>query len=118
MPLTRIQPSGIDQTLDYSVDQLTANTVVVSGVNILNSANAANNLAQAAFNAANTGTVASAAFTQANTSLVLANAAFTQANTSLDLANAAFAKANTGGTGVTSGTNNARSIINSYVFGY
>lgn len=88
MPLTRIQPSGIDQTLDYSVDQLTANTVVVSGVNILNSANAVNNLAQAAF---------------------------TQANTSLDLANAAFEKANTGGV---SGTNNARSIINSYVFGY
>jgi hypothetical protein len=74
MPLTRIQPSGIDQTLDYSVDQLTANTVVVSGVNILNSANAANNLAQAAFEKANTGGV--------------------------------------------SGTNNARSIINSYVFGY
>lgn len=104
MPLTRIQPSGIDQTLDYSVDQLTANTVVVSGVNILDSANAVNNLAQAAFNAANTGTVASAAFTQANTSLVLAGAA--------------FEKANTGGTGGTSGTNNARSIINSYIFGY
>jgi hypothetical protein len=158
MPLTRIQPSGIDQTLDYSVDQLTANTVVVSGVNILNSANAANNLAQAAFNAANTGTVASAAFTQANTSLVLANAAFTKANTGgasgliYKASNTTPSTANVGdqwysvtedilyqyindgtsnawvdisSSAVTtnpgaggSGTNNARSIINSYVFGY
>jgi hypothetical protein len=54
MALTKIQPSGIDQTLDYSVDQLTANTVVVSGVNIFNYTSAANNLAQAAFIQANT----------------------------------------------------------------
>lgn len=41
MALTKIQPSGIDSTKDYAVDQLTANTVVVSGVNVLNQANTA-----------------------------------------------------------------------------
>ncbi len=38
---TKLQPANIDQTLDYSVDQLSANTVVVSGVNILTQANTA-----------------------------------------------------------------------------
>jgi hypothetical protein len=71
---TKLQPANIDQTLDYSVDQLSANTVIVSGVDVLG----------------------------------YAQSAFIQAN-------AAFIKANTGGV---SGTNNARSIINSYVFGY
>ncbi len=73
MPLTRIQPSGIDQTLDYSVDQLTANTVVVSGVNILNSANAANNLAQAAFTKANTGGASGLIYKSSNTTPSTAN---------------------------------------------
>ena len=30
MSLTKIQPSGIDSTKDYAVDQLTANTVVIN----------------------------------------------------------------------------------------
>lgn len=115
MPLTRIQPSGIDQTLDYSVDQLTANTVVVSGVNILDSANAANNLASSAYGKANSADIlATAAFSAANTGTT-ATAAYIQANAANDLASSAYAKANTGGV---SGTNNARSVINSYIFGY
>lgn len=46
MSLTKIQPSGIDQTKDYSVDQLTANTVVAGGVNL-------HSFAISAFNRAN-----------------------------------------------------------------
>lgn len=38
---TKLQPANIDQTLNYSVDQLSANTVVVSGVDILTQANTA-----------------------------------------------------------------------------
>ena len=62
MALTKIQPSGLDTTQTYSVDQVTANTVVVSGVSIktyadssYTQANAANNLSQSAYNKANTG---------------------------------------------------------------
>ena len=39
MPLTRVQPSAIDQTLTYTANTVSANTVVVSGVNILTQAN-------------------------------------------------------------------------------
>lgn len=72
---TKLQPTNLDETLNYSVNQLSANTILDGGVDIL----------------------------------VFTNSAYTQAN-------AAFARANTGGSG-TSGTNNARSMINSYIFG-
>ena len=68
---TKIQPTNLDTSLNYSVNKLT-----VSGVDVLG----------------------------------YAQSAFLQANTS-------FNQANTGGTGGSGGTNNARSMINLYVFG-
>ena len=54
MPLTKIQPSGIDQTQDYSVNQVTANTVVAGGVNVLSQANTALSQANTALTTVNT----------------------------------------------------------------
>ena len=57
MSLTKIQPSGLDQTLNYSVDSLTANTITVGGVgftDVFNAANSGSDLAQAAYTEANT----------------------------------------------------------------
>lgn len=51
MPLTRIQPSGIDTTKNYSVNQISANTVVAGGVDLYVFANSA-------FAKANTGVAA------------------------------------------------------------
>lgn len=62
-------------------------------------ANAANNLASAAFEAANTGTTAAAAFEQANASNTLAVSAYAQANATNEYATAAFLAANTGSMG-------------------
>jgi hypothetical protein len=81
---TKIQPTNIDQTLDYSVDQLSANTVVVSGVDVLG-------YAQSAFLQANT------VYNVANTLSPTDTFARTQANSAYIQANAAFIKANTGG---------------------
>lgn len=64
MPLTKIQPSGLDQTQNYSVNQVTANTVVAGGVDVLSQANTALSQANAAFSQANT------AITTVNTSYV------------------------------------------------
>jgi hypothetical protein len=52
---TKLQPANIDQTLDYSVDQLSANTVIVSGVDVLSYAQSAFIQANSAFSTANTG---------------------------------------------------------------
>jgi len=41
MSLTKVQPSGLDQTQNYSVNQLSANTVLANGVNLYAFANAA-----------------------------------------------------------------------------
>lgn len=54
MPLTKIQPSGIDQTQDYSVNQVTANTVIAGGVNVLSQANTALSQANTAITTVNT----------------------------------------------------------------
>lgn len=70
---TKLQPTNLDPTLNYSMNQLSANTILDNGVEVL----------------------------------AAANAAFLHANS-------AFSKANTGTTG---GATNARSMINSYVFG-
>lgn len=60
---TKIQPANIDQSLDYTVDQLTANTVVAGGVDLYAFANAAFTSA----NAAGSSATVTAAYTQANT---------------------------------------------------
>jgi len=64
-------------------------------------------LVDAAYNTAN------AASSYANSAYLQANTANTTATSSGVYANAAFAKANTG----SSSTNNARTMINAYVFG-
>lgn len=105
MSLTRIQPSGIDQTKDYAVDLLTANTVVAGGVDLYAFANAAFGVANtaptsgsvtAAFDAANTASVlGTSAYGQANTATTLASAAFSAGNTTNTLTLSAYGKANT-----------------------
>ncbi len=95
MPLTKIQPSGLDQTLNYSVNKIT-----VSGVDVLN-------YAQSAFLQANT------VYNVANTLSPEDTFARTQANSAFVQANAAFAAANTGGGG---GTSQAKTMIFSMVF--
>jgi hypothetical protein len=86
---TKIQPANIDQTLDYSVDQLSANTVVVSGVDVLS-------YAQSAFLQANSSFVqANSAYTQANTATTNAATADSKAVSAGSYANAAFVQANT-----------------------
>ena len=94
MSLTRIQPSGLDSTQDYAVDQLTANTVVAGGVNLYAFANSAFTTA----NAAGSSAMVVAAYGQANTATTLGTAAFGQANTATTLGTAAFGQANTGTT--------------------
>jgi len=75
----------------------------------------------AAFTAANNSTdtwvrsAANAASSYANSAYLQANTANTTATSSGVYANAAFAKANTGSS--SSSTNNARTMINAYVFG-
>ena len=76
---TRIQPTNLDSTLDYSVNKIT-----VSGVDVLN-------YAQSAFLQANT------VYNVANTLSPEDTFARTQANSAFIQANAAFIKANTGG---------------------
>jgi hypothetical protein len=74
---TKIQPTNIDATLDYSVHKLT-----VSGVDVLGYAQSAFLQANTVYNAANTlSPTDEFARTQANASFIQANAAFTKANT-------------------------------------
>jgi hypothetical protein len=100
MALTRIQPSGVDQTLDYSVHKLT-----VSGVDVLGYAQSAFLQANTVYTYANTlSPVDSFARTQANAAFIQANSVYNYANTLSPTdtwariqANAAYTKANTGG---------------------
>lgn len=86
MALTKIQPSGIDQTKDYSVDQLTANTVVAGGVNLHNFSILSYGHANAAYVSQNTtGVYANNAYLSQNTTGVYANSAFVRANNSLNV---------------------------------
>jgi hypothetical protein len=151
---TRLQPTNLDPTLDYSVNKIT-----VSGVDVLNYAQSAFLQANTVYNVANTlSPTDTFARTQANAAFIQANAAFIKANTGgasgliyiasnttpstanvgdqwysvtedilyqyindgtsnawVDISSSAITT-NPGAGG--SGTNNARSIINSYVFGY
>lgn len=112
MSLTRIQPSGLDQTLNYSANQFSANTVVAGGVDLYVFANSAFTTANAAgssamvvasYGQANTATgLATSAYGQANTGTSLATGAFVQANTATGVATSAYGQANTA---VTLGTN-------------
>jgi hypothetical protein len=103
MALTKILPSSLDSTQNYTINTITANTVVSNGVNLFTFANAA-------FTAANNASD-SWVRNQANASFIQANAAFTAANNASDSwvrnqanaafiqANAAYTKANTAGSG-------------------
>lgn len=44
MSLTKVQPSGLDQSLNYSANQLSANTVVAGGVDLYEFANNTTNV--------------------------------------------------------------------------
>jgi hypothetical protein len=74
---TRIQPTNLDSTLDYSVNKIT-----VSGVDVLGYAQSAFLQANTVYNVANTlSPTDTFARTQANSAFIQANAAFTKANT-------------------------------------
>ena len=108
MALTKILPSGLDSTQNYTVNTITANTVVSNGVNLFTFANAA-------FTAANNATdswvrnQANIAFTQANSAFTAANNSSdswvrNQANAAFIQANAAFTAANSAGGGISTPT--------------
>ena len=75
-------------------------------------ANAANNLAQAAFNAANTGTTAASAYNQANAATNSASAGYNQANAATTSASASYTQANSGNNLATSGYTQANAANN------
>jgi hypothetical protein len=130
MALTKILPSGLDSTQNYTVNTITANTVVSNGVNLFTFANAAftaannasdswvRNQANAAFIQANAGFTQSNTYVwpAANAAFIQANAAFTAANNASDSwvrnqanaafiqANAAFTAANSAGGGLSTPT--------------
>ena len=46
---TKLQPTNIDPSLNYTMNQVSANTVVSNGINILSQANAAFSQANTAY---------------------------------------------------------------------
>lgn len=77
MALTKIKPNAVDETLDFSFDDLTANTINLRGYDPVNHTNAA-------YGQANTATTnAATADQRAVTSGSYANGAFASANTKL-----------------------------------
>jgi hypothetical protein len=101
---TRLQPTNIDTTLDYSVHKLT-----VSGVDVLGYAQSAFLQANSAYNYANTLSPidsfarqqANSAYGQANTATTNATTADSKAVLAGSFANGAFTQANTTATTVT-----------------
>lgn len=74
---TKIQPTNLDSSLDYSVNKLS-----ISGVDVLGYAQSAFLQANTVYNVANTlSPTDTFARTQANSAFLQANAAFAQANT-------------------------------------
>lgn len=88
---TKLQPANLDETLNYSVNQISANTVVAGGVDLFVFAN---NAYTAANNSGSGQTVVSA-FIQANSAYTQANTAQSTAASASSYANAAFITANT-----------------------
>ena len=88
---TKLQPANLDETLNYSVNQISANTVVAGGVDLFVFAN---NAYTSANNAGSNDTVV-AAFIQANSAYAQANTAQSTAASASSYANAAFITANT-----------------------
>ena len=96
MPLTKVQPSGIDQTLNYSVNKIT-----VSGIDVLGYAQSAFLQANTVYNVANTlspedtfaRTQANSAFGQANTATTNAATADSKAVTAGSYANSEIGRA-------------------------
>ena len=69
MALTKIQPSALDLTQNYSVNQLSANTVLDGGIEVISVANSAFDRANAGFaiaNAAGSSAMTTSAYGQAN----------------------------------------------------
>lgn len=125
MSLTKIQPSGLDQTKGYAVDSLTANTIISGGTDVSSvssTANASLVLAQGAFGAANTNasnittlqgvndaqntsitavsSYSEAAYNEANTASTVADNAYLQSLAGIDSAQAAYTQANTASTNI------------------
>lgn len=117
---TKLQPTNIDPTLDYSVNKIT-----VSGVDVLG-------YAQSAFAKANTGGASGLIYKASATTPATANIGDQWYSTTedilyeylsdgtsnvwVDITSSAITT-NAGAAGGGSGTNNARSMINSYIFG-
>jgi len=120
MSLTKIQPSGLDETKGYAVDSLTANTIISGGTDVSSvsvTANASLVLAQGAFDASNTNTgnittlqgvndaqntsitavnnLTLAAYSEANSTSTIAGVAYSQSFAANNLAQAAYTQANT-----------------------
>jgi hypothetical protein len=119
MSLTKIQPSGLDQTKGYAVDSLTANTIISGGTDVSSvsvTANVSLVLAQGAFGAANTNTgnittlqgvnvtqnnsitavsnYSVAAYNEANTASTVADNAYLQSLAGIDSAQASYTQSN------------------------
>jgi hypothetical protein len=79
MAITKIQPTGLDTTQTYTVNQLTANAAVVAGINV-------SSYITGAYGQANTGnTLATSSYSQANAANNLARSAYTTANTAVSI---------------------------------
>lgn len=125
MSLTKIQPSGLDQTKGYAVDSLTANTIISGGTDVSSvsvTANASLVLAQGAFGASNTNAsnittlqgvndaqntsitavsnYSEAAYNEANTASTVADNAYLQSLAGIDSAQNAYTQANTAATNI------------------